>query len=123
MCWVVLPAWKQEEQKSPIRKSVAFAQCTKRLCRRPSAGYSPQPDAILPSAIEPNYGGCEYLLYRPHVSIVRPPRFHVLGMHGVDHIIVASRPNRVVILPRRIVDEQTTQLVSINDPPQLNMEF
>ena len=58
-----------------------------------------------------------------HASIVSASRFHVLGVHGVDGIIVTSRPSRVVVLARRIRDEQAIQSVSINDPPQMYVEF
>src|ERR1700730_501040 len=91
----------------------------KRLSSWPGAGSPPQPDAILPPAIEPDYRGCEPLLYGRLVSIVGAPRFHVLGMHGVDRIIVASRPSRVVVLARRILDEQAIQSISINNPSQI----
>src|SRR5258708_8643222 len=95
----------------------------RRLGPWPGEGTPPQPDAILPPAIEPDYRGCEHLLYGMHVSIVGAPRFHILGMHGVDRIIVASRPSRVVVLTRRILDEQAIQSVSINAAPQMCVKF
>ena len=58
-----------------------------------------------------------------HAPIVSTPRFHVLGVHGVDGIIVTSRSNRVVVLAWRILDEQVIQPVSINDPSQMYVEF
>src|SRR5258708_33341283 len=94
-----------------------------RLGRGQGAGSPPQLDAILPPAIEPDYRGFEHLLYGMHVSIVGAPRSQMLGMHGVDQIIVASRPSRVVVLARRILDEQAIQSVSINDAPQMCMKF
>jgi hypothetical protein len=63
-------------------------------------------DLLKPATIKPDYRRCEYLLYGMHASIVSAPRFHVLGVHGVDGIIVTSRPRRVVVLARRILDEQ-----------------
>jgi hypothetical protein len=108
---IASPARKKENQTTPVRKGATFAQRKKRLGRWPGAGYPPQPDAILPPAIEPDYRGCEHLLYGMHVSIVGAPRFHILGMHGVDQIIVASRPSRVMVLARRILDEQAIQSV------------
>jgi hypothetical protein len=58
-----------------------------------------------------------------HASVVGAPGFHVLEMHGVGGIIVATRPNRVVILAWRVRDEQAFQSVSINDPPQICVKF
>ena len=115
------PEIRKSDDPSP--KGRTFAQRMKRLGRWPGAGYPPQPDAILPPAIEPDYRGCEPLLYGMHVSIVGAPRFHILGMHDVDRIIVASRPSRVVVLTRRILDEQAIQSVSINDAPQMCVKF
>jgi hypothetical protein len=78
---------------------------------------------ILSATIKPDYRSCEYLLYGMHTSIFSALRTHILGMHGVDGIIIASRPNRVVVLARRICDEQAIQSVSINDPPQMYVKF
>src|SRR3981189_2857105 len=87
-------------------------------CRVPAAARRDPPPAI-----EPDYRGGEHLLYGMHASIVGAPRFHILGMHDVDQIIVASRPSRVVVLARRILDEQVIQSVSINDAPQMCVKF
>jgi hypothetical protein len=53
----------------------------------------------------------------------RRATFPYPGMHDVDRIIVASRPSRVVVLARRILDERAIQSVSINDAPQMCVKF
>jgi hypothetical protein len=103
------PEIRKSDDPSPKGRHFRAAHEAPRSLAR--CRYPPQPDAILPPAIEPDYRGCEHLVYGMHISIVGAPRFHILRMHGVDQIIVASRPSRVVVLARRILDEQAIQSV------------
>src|SRR4030088_3146826 len=94
---LVSPAWKQKDQAPPIRKGTVFPEHAERLRRLPGARHPTKPHAILPAAIEPDYRSREYLLRGTHFTIFRAPCFHFLGIYGVDRIIIASRPNRVVM--------------------------
>ena len=105
---VVSPTRKQEDQMTPVRKGAIYPEHVERLRRPPGAGHTTKPYMILPAAIEPDYRSRKYLLRRMHASIVRAPRFHAFGIHGVDRIIIASRPHGVVVPPRRVVHEQAT---------------
>src|ERR1700712_3019848 len=99
-----------------------FPEHAERLRRLPSARHPTKPHAILPAAIEPDYRSRKYLLHGTQFTVVRAPCFHFLGIYGVDRIVIASRPNRVVGAPGPVVHEQTTQFISIERLLEMSVE-